>query len=135
MSTFRLKYADINKNIKEADIQVEFVAWADSKTWGNLLVPVLNEFPFSWMYPKFRHAYRVKRLKMGMKKGASDLILFLPANDYHGCVIEVKRPGEKPRKEQLEFMDRMRNNGYYAFWADNLTDLKQNTNNYIEGKL
>ena len=38
--------------------------------------------------------------------------------------IEVKRPGKKPSALQEQFINAINNIGGYAFWADNLDDVK-----------
>lgn len=38
--------------------------------------------------------------------------------------IEVKRPGEKPTKEQLDFISLVNRKGGVAGWADNVHDAK-----------
>lgn len=42
---------------------------------------------------------------------------------YFEC--EFKRPGEKPRKEQMEYMALLRYKGIPCFWADSLESFKQ----------
>lgn len=50
-------------------------------------------------------------------KGHSDLI-----GDWCGkaLYIEVKAPGEKPDKDQLEFLEARRKTGAIAFWTDSV---------------
>ena len=36
--------------------------------------------------------------------------------------VEVKLPGEKPRKDQLEFLEAMRNSGAIAGWATSIPE-------------
>lgn len=65
----------------------------------------------------------------GLKSATSDLFLPYPrgydpeddAGDSvycHGAYIEMKRYGEKPRKDQAEFMEDARTLGYRAEWFD-----------------
>jgi hypothetical protein len=58
--------------------------------------------------------YIMKR--MGVLKGASDLLMAWPMPDkgYHGLFIEVKTKIGKPSPEQLAFIKRMNEVGYYA---------------------
>lgn len=56
--------------------------------------------------------YIMKR--MGVLKGASDLFLAWPSRDFHGLFIEVKSRTGKPTPEQLKFINRMLNKGYFA---------------------
>lgn len=48
----------------------------------------------------------------GVKKGTSDLFLPVARKNCHGLFIEMKRPGGKASKEQLEFGDKMQLQGY-----------------------
>lgn len=54
--------------------------------------------------------------KMGRRKGVADLFLALPhyyvVGTYHGCYIEVKRPGEKQSPEQIAFQQAVEKQGY-----------------------
>lgn len=59
---------------------------------------------------------------MGLIKGAADLVYF-PASG--GTVfIEVKRPGEAPRKDQAEFAAKVRNIGFKYFVVTCLQEFK-----------
>jgi hypothetical protein len=53
--------------------------------------------------------------------GEADWSFMRPA-----CVvfIEFKKPGEKPKKHQLEWIAKMRHLGYMAGWCDSLTGLQ-----------
>jgi hypothetical protein len=56
--------------------------------------------------------YIMKR--MGVLKGASDLFMAWPNGGYHGLFIEIKSLKGKPTPEQLAFIQRMVDKGYYA---------------------
>jgi len=56
---------------------------------------------------------------MGMRKGASDLVLLHLGKFY---VLELKAKGEKPTESQIDFMDDVVAAGGYAKWCDNLDD-------------
>lgn len=59
------------------------------------------------------------RLKAeGVKPGVSDLLLPLRRQGCAGLWLELKAPGEKPKKHQLEWLVRMSRAGYRAEWAD-----------------
>lgn len=42
--------------------------------------------------------------------------------------IEVKKPGEKPSKEQFDFIEMMNKNGGLAFWTDSMMDAMEKLN-------
>jgi hypothetical protein len=56
--------------------------------------------------------YIMKR--MGVLKGASDLLVAWPSGGFHGLFIEVKAKKGKPTPDQLAFIERMNSVGYYA---------------------
>lgn len=56
---------------------------------------------------------------MGLRKGASDLFIFVPRGKYHGMYLELKAKNRKPTKEQLEFLKDAETQGYFAVWSDN----------------
>lgn len=52
--------------------------------------------------------------------GQSDLCGHRP--DGKAFYAEIKKPGQKPRENQLNFLEAMRNSGAIAFWCDNVDD-------------
>ncbi len=50
--------------------------------------------------------------KMGLKKGFPDVSILEPRGKYHGFYIEMKRKGNKPTKEQLEWLKNLKSRGY-----------------------
>lgn len=57
-----------------------------------------------------------KRLESeGLKKGVLDVNIDYPAGRYHGLRLELKIKPNKVTKEQIEWIDRHRGNGYAAF--------------------
>lgn len=54
----------------------------------------------------------------GQKKGYPDMSLDLPRGVYHGMRLELKEPeGKGPSAEQIEWMHRLRAQGYYVVLA------------------
>ena len=62
-----------------------------------------------------------KMKAMGMKKGVFDLCLPVKKGDHSGLYLEMKKPGEKIKKdsEQEEFGKFVRTQGFIAMEADN----------------
>jgi len=76
------------------------------------------------------------RLKAeGVKPGVSDLLLPLRRGGFGGLWLELKAPGEKPRKLQREWMDRMERAGYFATWRDDWRDAADVIRAYAQGQL
>lgn len=65
-------------------------------------------------------AMRVKA--MGQKKSLPDVIIDVSREGYRKGWVELKRPKEKPSKEQLAMHSRLRDKGDWVEWADNLED-------------
>lgn len=60
----------------------------------------------------FSTARKLKR--EGMKSGVPDLILFFPAQGFHGLAIELKSLTGTASKEQKDWIERLNANGYRA---------------------
>ncbi len=56
-------------------------------------------------------------LRMGVKRGVSDLHLLDPEGRFHA--LELKRRGKKPNDEQRAFLLSLFDRGCPAAWADN----------------
>lgn len=52
-----------------------------------------------------------KLKKSGMKKGVPDMCIPVPTDKYGALYIEMKKIGEKPFPEQLEWKDKLNNAG------------------------
>jgi len=64
-----------------------------------------------------RHRAVAAKLKAeGVKKGGSDYLLPAPRSGFCGLFIELKAGKNRPTKEQKEFIDDMRAQGYRAEW-------------------
>ena len=68
---------------------------------------------------------------MGLMAGASDLFLAMPSGGYHGFFVELKAPSKKPTMLQLEFMDKVRQHGYWSDWFDDWLKAKVNIIEYL----
>ena len=55
------------------------------------------------------------------EKGISDIIGLTDKGQF--LAIEVKMPKKKPSKEQLDFIERVKEKGGIALWTDNLDDV------------
>ena len=54
--------------------------------------------------------------------GVSDIIGMTKTGKFFA--IEVKKPGEKPTKQQLEYLEMVEDNGGLADWVTNVEDAK-----------
>ena len=60
------------------------------------------------------------RISVG-NPGESDIWGHRP-NDGKAFYVEVKMPGEKPRKDQLDFIEAMKNTGAIAGWCTSIPE-------------
>lgn len=65
--------------------------------------------------------------------GVPDLFLAYPVHPFSGLWIELKRPGQKPKRHQLEFHKRLRADGYAVEWRDNFDATIKAIEQYLAG--
>lgn len=70
-----------------------------------------------------KHGEKTRAIQVAIK-GASDIIGVTTTTDKTKCgiaiAIEVKRPGGKPKPEQVEYINQYEKRGAYAFVTDSL---------------
>lgn len=102
----------------------------EAKLQSDLIIWFWNEFKeFRGLlyhnYNNPRNAINGAQLiALGLIKGNPDLTLAIPRGGYGALYIELKKPGEKPRKDQVKQMDRLTGAGNCVEWADNVEDAK-----------
>lgn len=73
--------------------------------------------------------------KEGFKSGASDLLLAIARGGYHGLWIEMKDVGKTAKSlsdSQIEHLELMREQGYYACWCAGAEQAINQINIYME---
>lgn len=113
------------KRKMEAAMQIALINWCCENDLFIISIP--NEGK--------RSIYTASLLKaMGLYAGASDLFLLERSKDdqYRGFFIELKAPGKKPTKNQLQFLQRARNNGYKADWFDDVEETKRAIKDFLD---
>ena len=74
--------------------------------------------------------------KMGVKKGYPDLILDIAKGGYHGLRIELKKlKGSRTEPEQIERLDMLNAEGYYAVIAKGFDEAIAVIEGYMAGTL
>lgn len=68
----------------------------------------------------------------GVKKGVSDLFLAIGRQNCHGLFIEMKKPGGKASKEQLQFGASVQAEGYGFCVCDSWEKAKDVLIQYLE---
>lgn len=109
---------------REYEQQCIIFKWAEVQAKTIPCVTLLNA---SLNGVKLLTGQAIKAKKQGMKKGYPDLFLPVARGGYHGLFIELKanyRMGTKQvkgrvSKEQLEWLEKLNNEGYKAVVAYN----------------
>ena len=115
----------MNENWSEEKIQQELYIWFNNeyKEYRKLL---------HHLYSNPRNAVQGRMLaSIGLVKGYPDLQLNVAKKGFNGLFLELKRPGEKPRKEQLEIMELLEAQGYFVAWSSDLEEMKDIIKNYL----
>lgn len=101
-------------NPTELEIQIQVFQWAE---WQCGKWPELRLLNASLNGLRTSKAQAGKAKAAGMKRGYPDIFLPAPRGEFHGLFIELKRPGESPREEQMSWLRALRSQGYAATWA------------------
>lgn len=67
----------------------------------------------------------------GLSKGFPDLTLYIPNLMFTGLIMELKVEGQKPKKEQWDYLDKLEDLGYYTCWCDTFEKAKSEIENYL----
>jgi hypothetical protein len=71
--------------------------------------------------------------RMGVSAGYPDIFIPLPTRHFHGCFFEMKRVrGGKVSDLQLEWLQYLRDNGYYAEVAEGFEQARDMFLEYIK---
>lgn len=107
-------------NLKpEQQLQVQVFDWLD-------YLPQVRKYCFSIpneMKVSIYHGRILKR--MGRRSGVCDVFIAYPSKTFPGMFLELKAKGKKPTANQFQFMDDMRQVGYFVEWADNFDDAQR----------
>jgi hypothetical protein len=108
----------IAKKSSEHLEQVALIQWTNlmSNRW-----PILHWFfaiPNGAALPRRKGSgFSLQGMKLkqeGLKPGVCDLMLPSPCGGYNGFFLELKYGKNKPSEEQIEFIEAVRKEGYYA---------------------
>ena len=78
--------------------------------------------------------YDGRKVRHG-RKGEADLTGTIPSGPHRGArlEVEIKRPGERPRPEQLDHLRRVNADGGIAFWTDDVVLCLRALRRVLEG--
>jgi hypothetical protein len=101
----------------EGDQQAAIIRWADEQCATHpeldLLNASLNGIKLGGS-SKQRARTIAKAKREGMRVGYPDLFLPVARNGWHGLFIELKHRRNKPTPEQVQWLDRLTEQGYLA---------------------
>ena len=111
---------------KEAQLQSSCV------TWFRLQYPKLSKLLISVPNGGSRNVIEAANLKrQGLVSGVADLILFVPANYYHGLCIEMKYGPGKQSPNQKEWQEAVEKQGYLYIICRSFDEFKDEIENYL----
>jgi hypothetical protein len=100
-------------------------------TWFRLQYP--NKIIFAIPNGSKRNIITATILKReGVLKGIPDLFIAEPMYNYSGLFIEMKHGKNKPSKEQVEIMDKLRQRGYKVELCYTFDSFVRIVNDYFE---
>lgn len=80
-----------------------------------------------------------RKLKLiGLRAGVPDYFIAIPNGKHHGLFLEMKRQGlekQAKRENQLAWIERLIENGYYACMAYGADQAIAVVNDYLAGKI
>ena len=79
--------------------------------------------------------YGALRKKQGVSSGVPDLLIFDKVGNYNGLAIELKVGYNKPTKEQLEWGEALKNNGWLWIWSNDIDVVIDAIDKYFTKKL
>ena len=109
--------------LKEDQEQILFVTWLNKK--GIRVCASANGGSRHYL-----EAFKLKR--MGVSPGFPDLFIPIPCGIYHGLFIEMKRKiGGKISESQVEWINFLKSQGYYAEVAKGFEEAVEITDRYF----
>lgn len=120
--------------LPEQKVQIEIVKYIKYQfpVASKYIIKIDNE-------AKLTKTGHIIRNKMGLHKGASDLFIAWPVEPYHGMWLEIKRDDFKLTSSnkihttnQLNFISKMREVGYYGAMAAGFDECRMHIDNYLK---
>lgn len=71
--------------------------------------------------------------RQGVKSGVPDVCLPVARQGFHGLYIEMKYGKNKPTKEQTEWLEALKNQGYKTAVCWSFEEARQEMLSYLEG--
>ena len=74
----------------------------------------------------------IKLLSTGLLPGVADMALDIPNSNYHGLKIELKLKGKKQSQHQINYQNRVTQQGYKYIVVDTLSKCINGITQYLE---
>lgn len=104
--------------------------------WADLQMGKWPELEFMFHVPngmkttaKIKHMFK----QAGLRPGCPDIWLPVPRRGYNGLVIELKLPGQKPRDNQVRWLDFLSSQNWFATTCEGGDDAVETLTWYMEG--
>lgn len=116
--------------LSEDDLQMALFKWAGTMEGQYPELKWLHAIPNGGR----RDGETASKLKAtGVKAGICDIALDVARGGFFGFKLELKRPNssEKPSKEQAEYIEFCREEGYFVEWTNSFDEAKRLIIDYI----
>lgn len=97
------------KGVKEHTEQVQLFQWAAMQTGKYPELDMLFAIPNG---TRTYYGAAVKAKREGVKAGVPDMLLPVPRGTFHGLWIEMKAGYNKPKDNQVEWINKLKEHGY-----------------------
>jgi hypothetical protein len=116
-------------NASEHQEQVALIQWADYQRFNGMKI---GERLFAVPNGGDRHPAVAAKLKAeGVRKGTPDLFLRIPVAGFHGLFIEMKSRDGRLTKDQREFLETAKADGYHAVCCQGYDAAKAEIERYL----
>ena len=128
---------DLRKPAKQAFQELEHKFQKESAQWikKELFKRGLPQLAFHVPNERKASIRQLAQLKLqGVLSGASDWIILIPAGEYHGLVVELKKAKGTTNDDQKKFLIAAAEQGYLAVVINDMETFKETVTAYLELK-
>jgi hypothetical protein len=134
---FNINYFFISLQTQQQKIMSNYAKWYGKESdFQETVARFLDSLEVAWNHcpnggnRNSREGASLKR--QGVKAGFPDISIFEPRGSFHGLFIELKRDGEKPRANQLIWLNDLYSKGYQTAVTDSMEELIEIVNTYLK---